>query len=473
MKQIRSSLLLLFALAGVSLTNAQTSDNFNSRSAANLDQLKSYLQSRCWEFNAFDINGFHTNIEGDGVLTSSSGAAQCLLYTPVLKMNGNVTVSFNYRFSAGIGNSRRWMKIMLTSGNNNITQKLDSVEFDGVRPGTTYHYSKTFAGGAGPLKLLLMYEGSQNGPRIAIDELEISSALHYNNSCNSAPVAVNDVVAGGANRAAMGNVSNNDSDPDGESFSAYVISNSANGNVAMNPNGTFTFTPSTGFNGTQTTFTYQVCDQGFGSLCSEQATVTINFPAAGILPVSMVDFHGQYNGNGAVQLSWITNFENNTDRFEVERSFDGLTWQKTGALKAQGWSSVKTPYSYVDNVGRNNANKKDLYYRLKQIDLNGRAGYTRILIVRVYNTKSLKMVSVTPNPAKNDISVNVQLNETSVIVMKLLTNSGAEVMKKTVKANSGSNSYLMEGSNRIQKGMYLLEVIINSKERMIVKLIKE
>ena len=48
-----------------------------------------------------------------------------------------------------------------------------------------------------------------------------------------------------------------------------------------------------------------------------------------------------------------------------------------------------------------------------------------------------------------------------------------EIMKKTVKANSGSNSYLMEGSNRIQKGMYLLEVIINSKERMIVKLIKE
>ena len=83
------------------------------------------------------------------------------------------------------------------------------------------------------------------------------------------------------------------------------------------------------------------------------------------------------------------------------------------------------------------------------------------------------MVSVTPNPAKNDISVNVQLNETSVIVMKLLSNSGAEIMKKTVKANSGSNSYLMEGSNRIQKGMYLLEVIINSKERMIVKLIKE
>jgi hypothetical protein len=57
--------------------------------------------------------------------------------------------------------------------------------------------------------------------------------------------------------------------------------------------------------------------------------------------------------------------------------------------------------------------------------------------------------------------------------MKVLNTSGAEVMRKSAKAGAGSNSYLMDGSANLKPGMYVLEVTINSKERMIVKLIKE
>jgi len=69
--------------------------------------------------------------------------------------------------------------------------------------------------------------------------------------------------------------------------------------------------------------------------------------------------------------------------------------------------------------------------------------------------------------------VNVQLNEESYIVMKVLNGSGGEMMRKSVKAGAGSNSYLMDGTSNLKPGMYVLEVTINSKERMIVKLIKE
>jgi hypothetical protein len=243
----------------------------------------------------------------------------------------------------------------------------------------------------------------------------------------------------------------------------------------MNTNGTFTFTPNAGFSGSSTHFTYKLCDQGLGVLCSNDATVTINFPtaAACILPVSLVDFNGLYRNNGKVELNWLTNFEQNSDRFEIERSFDGTDWQKVGVLKAQGISSVRKSYSFTDEAGRNTAIKKDLYYRLKQIDLDNKSAYSRILIVRVYNTQSTKMISVTPNPSKNDISVNVQLNEGSFIVMKVINTNGNEVMKKSLKASEGSNSFMLEGTSKLQRGMYALEVIVNSKERMIVKLMKE
>jgi intein-encoded DNA endonuclease-like protein len=160
-------------------------------------------------------------------------------------------------------------------------------------------------------------------------------------------------------------------------------------------------------------------------------------------------------------------------RFEIERSFDGNEWKKVGTMKAQGVSSGRKPYSFTDDAGRNTAIKKDLYYRLKQIDLDNRSAYSRILIVRVYNTQSTKMISVTPNPAKNDISVNVQLNENSFIVMKVISTNGTEVMKKSLRASAGSNSYILEGTSKLQRGLYVLEVIVNSKERMVVKLMKE
>ena len=57
--------------------------------------------------------------------------------------------------------------------------------------------------------------------------------------------------------------------------------------------------------------------------------------------------------------------------------------------------------------------------------------------------------------------------------MKVINNNGSEVMKKSMKADAGSNSYMLEGTNKLQPGMYVLEVIVNSKERMLVSLLKE
>ncbi|HKH62091.1 MAG TPA: T9SS type A sorting domain-containing protein, partial [Flavitalea sp.] len=188
---------------------------------------------------------------------------------------------------------------------------------------------------------------------------------------------------------------------------------------------------------------------------------------------SLIDFNGLYRNEGKVELNWATNFEQNSDRFEIERSFDGVSWQKVGVLKAQGVSTAKRSYSFTDEAGRNTAIKKDLYYRLKQVDLDNISAYSRLLIVRVYNTHSIKMISVTPNPSKNDIAVNVQLNEISFIVMKVINSNGTEVMRKSLKASSGANSYILEGTGKMQRGMYVLEVIINSKERMLVSLMKE
>ena len=475
-KNFFQSLLPLLFVSSSLVSSARTGENFNSRPSVTLSQVKSHLQNHCWQFNGFDINAssWAPNIEGDGAMVSQNSPANSYILSPVLSMSNPVWLTFKYRFHNTIKkDTRRWMKVYLADANNNIVMLLDSVEFQNINKNQVYTYREGLEA-SGAYKIYISYGGVGESTSIGIDEINISAPKHYEDGCNGSPIAVSDNITGNAARCASGTVIPNDSDPNGDQFSAYLVTPSPHGIVILNTNGTFTFTPNPSFTGSSTSFKYKICDNGLGALCSNDATVVINFQnAAGILPLSLIDFNGFYRNEGKVELNWVTNFEQNSDRFEIERSFDGMSWQKVGVLKAHGVSTAKGLYSFTDEAGRNTALKKDLYYRLKQVDLDNKAGYSRILIVRVFNTHSTKMISVTPNPAKNDIAVNVQLNEGSFIVMKVVNSTGTEMMKKSVKAASGANSYILEGTSKLQRGMYVLEVIVNSKERMLVSLMKE
>lgn len=461
--------------------NAQVNEKFNARPDATLTQVKGYLQDRCWVINGFDVNKDWTPaIEGDGAMVSVSASATATqnvgIYSQILDLPGELTVSFRYMISDQLPvGAQRWIDIYLTSPDLiNAGSAMERIEIpSSAVPGQEYTFSKKLTPWvSGPYRIYLNYQGTGGSTRLAIDSLAIDVPLYYPGGCNPAPVANNDNFNGAANRTASGDVLLNDTDPNFESFDAYLTEQSTDGTVVLQANGSFTFTPNPGFAGNSTSFKYKVCDFGYYPTCSQDATVTIQF-ANSTLPVSLVDFKGLYKNEGDVELTWVTNFEQNSDRFDVERSLDGLKWEIVGTIKTGANSVVKKNYQYIDKVGRNTVNKKDIYYRLRQVDMDGRESRSRILIVRVYNTRSLKMVSVSPNPAKNDIAVNVQLNENSYIVMKVLSSNGAEVLRKSAKAGAGNNSYLMEGTSNLKPGLYVLEVTINSKERMIVKLIKE
>jgi hypothetical protein len=130
-------------------------------------------------------------------------------------------------------------------------------------------------------------------------------------------------------------------------------------------------------------------------------------------------------------------------------------------------------YTYVDKLARNKVQNNDLYYRLKQLNADGSSVMSRLLVVRLYNTRTLTMISVTPNPAKNDISVNVQLQRIAYVSMRVLNTAGTSLMHKIVEGGVGNNNFILEGTAGLKPGAYTLEVIVNSKERMLVKLIKE
>ncbi|MBS1946693.1 MAG: T9SS type A sorting domain-containing protein [Bacteroidetes bacterium] len=182
----------------------------------------------------------------------------------------------------------------------------------------------------------------------------------------------------------------------------------------------------------------------------------------------LVSFNAEFSSR-TVSLHWNLAGTRVGGHFNIERSIDGENFEKVGEVSANDIPARS--YSFDDNIKASVARKNDLYYRLQQVERDN-ISYSKVLIVRMYETHSVASISVTPDPAINDIQVNVQLKENSFVVMKINDNSGNEVMKKTAKAGEGNNIFSLAGTSKLRPGNYKLEIIVNSNERMVMQLIK-
>lgn len=188
-----------------------------------------------------------------------------------------------------------------------------------------------------------------------------------------------------------------------------------------------------------------------------------------ILHGNLSVFNAAY-GRNYFELNWST-VAGDFDHYEIERSLDGRKYETIGTVNNKS-AVTEGQFNFRDHFRTVVALNNDFYYRLKQVESNGNIVYSKVLIARMFNTKSLASLSITPDPLANDILVNVQLNENSYVVMKVSDEKGNLLLKEGKKAELGPNTYTLEGTHSLHPGLYTLEVTVNSKERMIMKLSK-
>ena len=111
------------------------------------------------------------------------------------------------------------------------------------------------------------------------------------------------------------------------------------------------------------------------------------------LPVQLTSFTAQAH-EAAVVLTWRTASEANSARFEVERSEDGRTFALIGTVAAAGTSLAPRSYELLDS--KLPAGAKLLYYRLRQVDLDGTVAYSQVQTVALAGAG----LALYPNPAR-------------------------------------------------------------------------
>ena len=169
------------------------------------------------------------------------------------------------------------------------------------------------------------------------------------------------------------------------------------------------------------------------------------------LPVTLVNFNAVQRSS-KVNLTWETLFELNNDGFEIERRIGAGAYQKIAFVdsKAPGGNGDAFSYSFEDATS---LPKGVTYYRLRQVDFDGRATYSEIKAVRTGNGTII--LSVYPNPSRGTTNVALPSGVGTYDV------SVDDFTGKSVQRFSGLTSSNLQ-LNNLKPGMYMLRVSIRA-----------
>lgn len=109
------------------------------------------------------------------------------------------------------------------------------------------------------------------------------------------------------------------------------------------------------------------------------------------LPVDYLSWEVKASGKNSAHLRWTTATETNNRGFELEHSQDGRQFQRIARVAAQATEGEGAAYSYL-HTGLEAGTH---YYRLRQIDHDGRYEYSPIASLRIQNEQQGK---IWPNP---------------------------------------------------------------------------
>ena len=171
------------------------------------------------------------------------------------------------------------------------------------------------------------------------------------------------------------------------------------------------------------------------------------------LPVELVYFKGALQNNSD-NLKWETFNENNASHFIIERSIDNRNFENIGKVSANGNSTAAIQYSYIDN-DVNTLSSTIIYYRLKMVDADGQYKYSAI--VTIYLADITGRITVSPNPASNETTLQISATTSGKASWKLIDNSGRVVKQSNIHLKRGSNNVVIHIGG-IPAGLYYLQL---------------
>lgn len=182
-----------------------------------------------------------------------------------------------------------------------------------------------------------------------------------------------------------------------------------------------------------------------------------SFPNQITLPVTLLSFNGAFKNN-ATQLNWVAENQVNFSHYEIERSSDGISFNGIGTkTSVQNNTTARENYQHSDNLAVLNGNV--FFYRLKMIDIDGSFKYSNVILIRK-DQKNITGLTLNPNPIVSGSIVTVRFEAATknTVEFKVLDLSGRVILKQQNYITEGTNSIAITNLDRLESGMYVLQM---------------
>ncbi len=180
-------------------------------------------------------------------------------------------------------------------------------------------------------------------------------------------------------------------------------------------------------------------------------TPKITGNADSTFPVEWVDFSAVQKG-GRTELSWTIGSELNNDYFVIEKSIENQEFVEIARVEGVGNSTESNTYKFSDLQLTENV----VYYRIKQVDIDGAFSYSEVLSLRLKATSFT--FGVFPNPSQGDV-INIEMSRidpSPEVEISLMDMQGRAIY--TENRTDLSSRTMQLNLPRLRPGLYRLKV---------------
>jgi hypothetical protein len=177
-----------------------------------------------------------------------------------------------------------------------------------------------------------------------------------------------------------------------------------------------------------------------------------------LLPLNWLSFNVVKQGNDGL-LNWSVANDDDNHHYELQRSANGTSDFKTIATVNK---SGNADYKYTD-ANINSFGTTTLYYRIKQVDVNGRTSYSDVRLLRL-DVKG-NLINVFPNPVEKGFYINIPFNNSEIgnVKLNLVGNNGQLVRSRQITTVQASNYYFDIADMALAAGSYNLQIVFDEK----------
>jgi hypothetical protein len=187
------------------------------------------------------------------------------------------------------------------------------------------------------------------------------------------------------------------------------------------------------------------------------------------LPVKYASFSAAAFDN-AVTLKWVSEQEINNRHYEVERSLDGTNFKMIGIALDGFTTGNQKNYQLKDNAAELQT-KKIAYYRLRQVDNDGKSNYSSTLVVKLQGLAGVVM-QTSPNPFTENLNIRFAATATGVAEIQLISFNGQKVITQQATISKGYNTLQINGLSKLAPGVYAAQLMMDGVIISAQKIIK-